>query len=215
MAKQKRGISYVEIFIAFSIFLIGLSVVAYFFIPFFRPEYRNALNEMQKRFEENFMARVDWYSVVVNDSGCINITKLQEAKNIYFFYKNLTAVNFSISNGITLDVAEKELYMLNSSLDLGSSSVSCNAKPAEATYIKIYDEKILNESAINAYTTSLDYQTLRNMLLPGFNVDFNITVGGQSFGKPLPSINIFAKEKVYKKIKDGQIDYVKVRFYVW
>jgi hypothetical protein len=213
MAKQKRGISYVEIFIAFSIFLIGLSIIAYFFIPFFRPEYRNALNEMQKRFEENFMARVDWYSVVVNDSGCINIKKLQGAENIYFFYKNLTAVNFGISNGITLDVAEKELYMLNSSLDLGSSIVSCNAKPAEATYIKIYDEKILNETAIT-YVSS-DYQTLRNMLLPGFNVDFNITVGKQSFGKPLPSINIFAKEKVYKKIKNGQIDYVKVRFYVW
>jgi hypothetical protein len=212
MAKQKRGISYVEIFIAFSIFLIGLSIIAYFFIPFFRPEYRNALNEMQKRFEENFMARVDWYSVVVNDSGCINIKKLQGAENIYFFYKNLTAVNFSISNSITLDVAEKELYMLNSSLDLGSSIVSCNAKPAEATYIKIYDEKILNESAINAHA---DYQTLRNMLLPGFNVDFNITIGEKSFGKPLPSINIFAKEKVYKKIKNGQIDYVKVRFYVW
>ena len=214
----KKGVSYVEIFIAFSIFLIGVSVVTYFFIPFFRPEYRNALIEIQKNFEENFMAQVDWYNVVVNETGCISITKLGGAKNIYLLNKSLDPINFSNGgNTIILSTNTKEFYLLNSSLDLGSSNVDCpTTKLAEVSYIKIYDEKILNMTAIDN-AMSHNYENLRNTLLPGLNVDFNITFvdEGKSFGKPLPSINIFSREKVYKKIEDGNIELIKVRFYVW
>lgn len=215
--KGIKGISYVEIIIAFSVFLLGIALIGYFFIPFFRPELRTALDLMEERFEKDFTMNVSFITVVVNKTGCINFTR-PGLTDFMFLNSSFEAMAFDVtSNKIVLNSNEQIFYLLNgisSSLD-GSGCSSSNE--AKVYFSPAREERLLNMSALQQAQQET-YGWLRDKLLPGLKLDFNITLyDGQqaSIGKSVPSLNVFAREKAYKALIANKIETVKVRFYVW
>ena len=221
--KSKKSVSYVEIFIAFAIFLFGVSIITYFFLPFFKPEYRTALDILEKNFENNFIARTSLIKVVVNDTGCIKFDKYDrmQKQNALFFYPNWTPINFSLINSyIILQTTEKEFFLINATttINSGSQASGCNSPSIAKVY---YSPPIEEKFILVENIQQQDYESLKDRLLLGFALDFNVSIFDlddnliSSIGKPIPKTNVFGREKIYKEINNGKINLVKVRFYVW
>lgn len=215
---EKRGISYIEIFIAFGVFLIGVSLVTYFFIPFFRPEYRTALNILEKNFEKNFTIKASLINVVVNQTGCIKFPSSISYSNSLFLNKNFENVGFEISNGnAIIDINEENFYLLSSSKEINTAPPQFCFSPKEARvyYSPPVEEMFLDLNAINNAIAN-NYEDLKKEMLSGIKLDFNITiVDHNSLGLPIARLNVFTREKIYKVINNNKIELIKVRFYVW
>lgn len=222
---KRKGISYIEIMIAFMIFIFGISMIAYFFMPYFKPEYYGAVNLIEKNFERKALAKASLVKVVINKTGCVEFNKFDgmvERKSL-FFDNNFNQIAFSITGDkVTMNAQNKEMYLINSSMDINNNngnSQSCNnTEGASVYYSPSVKEKIIN---LSFFSQDIDYKILKNELIGDYNFDFNITLVNMtndyvgSIGLPLPKTNIFSKEKIYKAIHDGKIFYFKVRYYIW
>ncbi len=216
---MKKGITHVEIIVAFSIFILGLSTILYFFIPFFNPTYYSSLNTLEKNFEKKFSIETSLIKFVVNETGSITFIKHPNMSetNSLIFNKDFEPIDFSIQdNNITANVNENELFLLISNEEINNRSQLTieNPKPSNVYYSFPIKEIFIN---VSKFEQDYNYEDLKREM--GIVSNFNITLIDESnfysIGKPIPKINVFAKEKLYKIIKDKKIKYVKVRFYVW
>ncbi|MEM4647807.1 MAG: hypothetical protein QXO12_00640 [Candidatus Pacearchaeota archaeon] len=217
---MKKAVSYVEVLIAFSIFLFGISILFFIFSPYFRPEYLTSLNIIEKNFDRNFAKEIFIIKAVVNQTGCIKFKTYKNFNfsNILLFNKNWENLNYDFNdNKIILNYNENEFFLLvsNETINYNTNPQCDNAYDVEIYYSPPISEKFILD--ISDY----DYENLKNILIPGLKNDFNISIydfDGKmvgSFGMPIPKTNIFAKQKIYKKLENNQIKFVKVIFYIW
>ena len=216
--KRKRGITHVEIIFAFAIFILGISTILYFFIPFFRPTYYASLDTLEKKFEKDFFIEAELIRLVVNQTGEIKFKAYNgiTETNSIIFNKNFIPVDFYINdNYIVMNTDEKELFVLKANAEINSKSNLYIDNPTE---VNVYYSFPINEIFVNLskFQEAYDYESLKRNL--GMVSDFNITLANDvvyTIGKPIPRVNVFAREKVYKIIEDKKIKYVTARFYVW
>lgn len=216
----KRGISWVEIMVAFTIFLIGVSVIFYFFTPFFKPEYRTVLDELIKNFESNLLIEVNWSKFVINDtSNCVEFQANLVKENILIYNPTFNLLNFSIqSSNLILNASkEKEFYLLEANqVNQGPFPTCSNPKKVKAFFAPKIKDRFIN---LSYWTQPISYQQLKQILIPNLNFDFNLTLiidgNWYSIGKPLAKAQVIGKEKIYRVIKNKKIKKAKVRFYLW
>lgn len=221
---EKKGVSYVEVIVAFSIFLFGISILLFIFYPYFRPTYLTALDMIEKNFDKNFAKNIQIVKVIINktdQTDCVKfkIYKNFDKSNILIFNLNWEKIDFNVAdNNVVLSSNEKEFFLLVSDDVINlDENPPCNA-PTEAN---VYYSPPISEKFILNINNEFTYEQLKDILLPGLNNDFNITIydtGGNlimSFGKPLPRTNIFAKQRIYKRLENNKINIVKVVFYIW
>jgi hypothetical protein len=213
---MKKAITHVEIIVAFSIFVLGISTLLYFFIPFFRPTQYASLNTLEKNFEKNFLIEANLMRFVVNQTGIISFKAYPgiDQEHSLIFNTNFQPVNFSIDNGnITMDATEPNFFLLVSSEKINEQQGFDFENPSPAS---VYYGFPIKEFFVNLSKFNQPYEDIKSQLAA---TDFNVTLtydnNFYSIGKPIPKINVFAKEKIYKIIENKEIKYVKVRFYVW
>lgn len=223
MKRKRKGISYIEMMIAFTIFLIGVSVILYFFIPFFKPEYRVALNVIEKKFDENFIQKVNISKLVLNESvECANLGFSFPNTNTLIYNKSFYEIGYSNNGNAVLDANyELEFYVYEFEQSVDHKKSECEeGKVVKAAFTPKIVEEFIN---LEKFRSDQTYDSLKQTLIPGFNLDFNITIILDSrvisIGKPLAKTNIFSKEKFYKVLDNDEdnkkIKTAKVRFYVW
>jgi hypothetical protein len=212
---MKKAITHVEIIVAFSIFVLGISTLLYFFIPFFRPTQYASLNTLEKNFEKNFLIEANLIRFVVNQTGTISFKAYPgiDQEHSLIFNTNFQPVNFSIDNGnITMDATEPNFFLLVSSEKINEQQGFDFENPSPAS---VYYGFPIKEFFVNLSKFNQPYEDKSQLAATDFNVTLTYDNNFYSIGKPIPKINVFAKEKIYKIIENKEIKYVKVRFYVW
>ncbi len=240
MYMEKRGISHIEVILAFLLFIGGVATAVYIFDPVSDSKLSLNMNKYtSSALEEEMGTIIDIYGIVYDKIGGENSFQVELGRNLdnlgvvvrnskgeIISYKIIDATNGKIAVAKGNGAGNKEIVYAYVGEDISSNEESLSEPTGTAEIVSFRSLKILSQKKADSlkrqYETLEGYSTIKESLgLPkNMNFDFKIIFNdGQNNiiaeGKP-GETNIFVDKKRKEILRiDNKIEYADFEVRTW